>query len=56
MAFLDLYDWALTALVAALLAASLSLQDVPAERSALPDAGVCEKPGIAALGAFLPFH
>ena len=56
MAFLDLHDWSLTALVAALLAASLSLQNLPADRGALRGSAVCEKPGIAALGAFLPLH
>jgi hypothetical protein len=56
MAFLDLHDWSLTALVAALLAASLSLQDLPADRGAFRDSAVCEKPGIAAWGGFLPFH
>lgn len=55
MAFPDLHDWSLTALVAVLLAASLSLQSLPVERAAFPDAGVCEKPGIVC-GAFLPFH
>ncbi len=56
MAFLDLHDWSLTALVAALFAASLALQSLPVERGAFQDSGVCEKPGIAALGFFPPFH
>ena len=56
MSFLDLHDWSLTALVAALVAASLALQTLPAERGAFQDSGACEKPGIAALGLFPPFH
>jgi hypothetical protein len=56
MAFLDLHDWSLTALVAALLAASLFLQNLPADHGAFRDAAVCEKSGIAALGLFAPFH
>jgi len=56
MAFFDLHEWPLTVLFAALLAASLSLQNLPAERGALRDAAVCEKPGFAAFGLFLPLH
>jgi len=56
MAFLDLHDCSLTALVAALFAASLSLQNLPADRGAFRDAAVCEKPGIAALSTFLSLH
>jgi hypothetical protein len=52
MVLLDLHDWSLTALFAALLATSLTFQNLPADHSAFRDAGVCEKPGIP----FLPFH
>ena len=47
---------AAAALITPLLAASLSLQNLPAERGALRDAAVCEKPGFAAFGLFLPLH
>ena len=50
MSLLDLHDWSLTALFAALLATSLAFQNLPADHSAFRD--VCEKPGIP----FLPFH
>jgi hypothetical protein len=56
MASFDPHDWSVTALFAALFAVSLALQSLPVDRSARLDTGVCEKPGIAALGAFLPFH
>ena len=53
---LDLHDWSLTALVAVLLAVSLSLQSLPMEHAASPDTAVCEKPGLATLGFILSFH
>jgi hypothetical protein len=56
MAFLDLHDWSLTALLAVLFAASLSLQSLPAGRGMHRDAPVCEKPGLAAWGVFPPLH
>ncbi len=56
MTFLDLHDWSLTAFLAMLFAASLSLQSQPAERSIHRDAAVCEKPGLAAWGVFPPLH
>jgi hypothetical protein len=56
MAFLDLYDWSLTALLAALFAAGLSLHNLPARRVAYENAAVCEKPGLAAWGVFPPLH
>jgi hypothetical protein len=56
MAFLDLHDWSLTALLAALFAAGLSLQNLPAERGIPRDAAVCEKRGLAAWGVFPPLH
>jgi len=56
MAFLDLHDWSLTALLAMLFAAGLSLQSLPAERGIHRDAAVCEKLGLAAWGVFPPLH
>jgi hypothetical protein len=52
MAFLDLHNWALTTLFAALLAASLSLQNLPVARGSIQAAAVCEKP----LQVLLPLH
>jgi len=56
MAFFDLHEWPLMVLFAVLLAAGLSVRNLPAERSAFRDAAVCEKPGFAAFGLFLPLH
>jgi len=57
MALIDLYDWPLvTTLVAVLLAVSLSLQGLPAGRSASPDTAVCEKPGFTILFFAVSLH
>ena len=56
MALFDLHEWPLVALVAALLAASLSPQGLPADRGTSVDTAVCEKPGIAAMGLVLSLH
>ena len=52
MAFLDVHDWSLTVLFAALLVASFALQGLPAERPVIHDTAVCEKP----LRLLLPLH
>jgi len=56
MTRLDPYDWPLAALVAVLLALSLTPPALPAQRSASPETAVCEKPGLAALGFVLLLH
>jgi hypothetical protein len=56
MAFIDLHDWSLTALVAVLFALSLVIQGLPAARNAHPDTAVCEKPGLVPLGFVLSLH
>jgi hypothetical protein len=56
MALFDLHEWPLVALVAALLAASLALQGLPADRGTSSDTAVCEKPGLSAIGLVLALH
>ena len=56
MAFIDLHDWSLTALVAVLFALSLVMHDLPAARHGHPDTAVCEKPGLVPLGFVLSLH
>ena len=56
MAWLDPQEWSLTALVAALLAVSVTLQSLPTKHGTLIDSGVCEKPGFLATGLFLLLH
>jgi hypothetical protein len=56
MALFDLHDWSLTVLVAALLAACLSLQGQPLSRGTFPDTAVCQKPGFPAMSLALSLH
>jgi len=56
MALLDLHDWSLTGLFAALLAASLALQGLPLPRATSPDTAVCQKPGFPAMSLVLSLH
>jgi hypothetical protein len=56
MVRLDLHEWSLAALVAALLAVSLTLQSLPTKHGTPSDSAVCEKPGFLATGLFLPLH
>jgi len=56
MALFDLHQWPLAALVAALLAASLSLHGLPAERGTFSDTAVCEKPHFPAMSLVLSLH
>lgn len=56
MALFDLHDWSLTALVAALLAAGLSLQGLELPRSTSSDTAVCQKPGFPAMSLALSLH
>jgi hypothetical protein len=56
MAPSDLHAWSLTVLVAALLAVSLSLQGLPAQRAIPSDSAVCEKPGLQTMALVLALH
>jgi hypothetical protein len=56
MALLDLHEWSLAALVAALLAASLAWPGQAPAPGAHSDTAVCERPGFATISLMLTPH
>ncbi len=56
MALFDLHEWLITALVVALITASLSPQSQSTQRGQFEVTAVCEKPGFPALGLVLSLH
>ena len=56
MALSNLHEWLVTALAAALIAASLSLHGLPPAPVVPSDTAVCEKPVFPAMSLMLSLH
>ena len=52
----ELHEWPLAALVAVLLAVSLSVQSLPPARASFDSTAVCEKPGPMPVSIMLTLH